>query len=213
MLATIAHAIGVAADPMLSYELSWDGINYSRQDGQGTRGTVTFAPSATVAVFRDDSSARMPGRSGNQYDLDWFFRGVPAEVMVLARNEALQYVLDEYEGKVSPVITAAFWGNASTLNAAEPWAEVFRHGAHLISTELAEPEAAIVQWTEYHDLSDAQSNLLRVLYTRRVEVKDSEVILGKRECAALAHKGADGIEESRELLAAVGIKLVALRSL
>ncbi len=35
-LATIAHAIFIAADPALSWELSWDGPNYSRQDSMGT---------------------------------------------------------------------------------------------------------------------------------------------------------------------------------
>ncbi len=29
-LATIAHAIFIAADPTLPWELSWDGPNYSR---------------------------------------------------------------------------------------------------------------------------------------------------------------------------------------
>ncbi len=205
LLATIAHAISVAEDPQLSYELSWDGINYSRQDSQGTRGTVTFAPAATVAVFRDDSSDRTPWRSANQYELNWFLRGIPEDLERLARDEALQYVLDEYDGKVSPVITAAFWGYADSLTAAEPWTDVVRHGAHLLSTELLEPEDAIAEWTDYYDLSDEQSTLLRGLHNCRV--KNDKFTLSESEYKVLTSRGVNGVEESRDLLAAIGIKL------
>ena len=206
VLATVAHAIGVAANPLFSYELSWDGINYSRQNSQGTRGTVTFAQGATVAVFRDESSVRIPGRSSNEYDLNWFFRGMPEDLMLLAHREALQYMLDEYEGKESPTITAAFWGDTNILTSAEPWAEVFSHGAHLLRTELTEVEAAMSEWAGYHDMSEVQSDLLRALYTRRIQELDLEIVIGKQEYAVLTSEGADGIEESRELLAAIGIK-------
>ncbi|MGG4154302.1 hypothetical protein [Peribacillus muralis] len=42
ILASIAHAIMVTEYPDFFYEHSWDDNNYNVQDGQGTRGTISF---------------------------------------------------------------------------------------------------------------------------------------------------------------------------
>ena len=207
VLATIAHAIGMAADPLLSYELSWDGPNYSRQDSQGTRGTLTFTPVAVVAVFRDDNSPRAPWNMDGEYHLETYFRGIPEDLMLLAYSETLQYMLEEYGGETSPIVTAAFWLQKDIVPAAEPWAAVFEHGAHLIGIELGESEAAISEWTEYHDMSPAQSDLLRTLYARRIQERDQTILLDTHEYAVLTSEGVAGIEESRQLLAAIDITL------
>ncbi|SFH40308.1 hypothetical protein SAMN04487776_1133 [Priestia megaterium] len=59
MLSSIAHAISVAQYPEFANEQSWDGDNYSMQDSQGGRGTITFNQHYCVAAFRDDNSSRI----------------------------------------------------------------------------------------------------------------------------------------------------------
>ena len=205
LLATIAHSLYVVADPELSYELSWDGPNYSRQDSQGTRGTVTFAPDRLVAVFRDDHSSRMPERADAPYNLDPYFTDMPEDLRALAHAEALQYVFDEYNSKIAPLITAAFWSRGDTLTAAEPWSQVLKHGAHLLDTELSEPEGAVSAWAEYYGLSDEQVDLLRALFRRKTTIPDEQITLDQPEYRILVSKGSEGLEECRELLLALGI--------
>jgi PIN domain nuclease of toxin-antitoxin system len=58
LLTTIAHAMWVTQYPELAYEVSWDGLFYSRQNTQGTYGTIAFVKNGLVGVFRDDRSPR-----------------------------------------------------------------------------------------------------------------------------------------------------------
>ena len=86
--AAIAHAVAVGMYPELNYEHSWDGINYCMNDSQGCRATITFHNEYIVAVFQDIHKA------------DWntdalsFFSEAPQKIIQLAKDEALQYVLD-----------------------------------------------------------------------------------------------------------------------
>lgn len=59
ILASLAHAIMVAKYPFLANEHSWDGANYSVQDSEGQRGTITFLNGICVAAFRNDNSERI----------------------------------------------------------------------------------------------------------------------------------------------------------
>ena len=57
ILSGIAHAIAVAKFPEISYEHSWDGINYNIQNSEGIRGTITFGKKLCVAAFRNETTA------------------------------------------------------------------------------------------------------------------------------------------------------------
>jgi len=146
VLATIAYAIWFAHGPTLTNELSWDGPSYSRQDTAGTRGTVTFGDHALVGVFRDEHSPRSPLWTDQTYNLNLYLRGMPPALRDMADEEALQYVLEEHQGVTGPIITAAFWSDDDTLTAAEPWSDVVKHGAHLVSRELLDPDTALEAW-------------------------------------------------------------------
>ena len=151
---------------MLDYELSWDGPNYSRQDSQGTYGTITFAEDGLVGVFRDEHSPRAPRHSEAEYDLAQRLSGMPSDLVALAEREALQYVFDEYQGQVGPIITAAFWSTGDDVTAAEPWPTVVEHGAHLVRIEAMETEAAIVEWQQEYEWDAAEVTLLRSFFSR-----------------------------------------------
>jgi hypothetical protein len=193
---------------MLDYELSWDGPNYSRQDNQGTYGTITFAENGLVGVFRDEHSPRAPWHSGAEYDLAQRLAGMPADLVALAEREALQYVFDEHQGQVGPIITAAFWSADDEITAAEPWLTVVEHGAHLVQIEAMETEAAIAEWQQEYEWDAAEVTLLRSLFTRRLATLGRPMVIETWERDAVLAKGSEGIEAAREVFAALNIVLL-----
>lgn len=205
ILHTIAHAIFVASNPMLAHELSWDGSNYSRQDSQGSRGTVTFGTDCVVGAFFDEHSFRSPYQQSSDYDWHTLFASAPLDLRTLAEKEALQYVLDEYKGNTMPVITAALWSDGDYLTAPEPWQDVLANGAHLIRIETIQIEDAIEEWTREYEFSFSQSNLLSSLFNKKQGSPGSPIFLDGREQDILWENGEEGIDASYELLAAVGI--------
>lgn len=205
LLGSIAHAVFVAKSPDFSHEQSWDGYNYSVQDSAGSRGTVAFStrnPAMFVAVFFLESSNRNPFRSNREYQLEPFLRGIPEELRPLADSEALQYVLQEYQGRPTPIITAAFWSDGRQQRAvgAESWRDIFGHGACLIQNQLLPTDAALSRWQTEYDFSARETNLVRVLYERKLRNFDSLVSLQPEEVILLKHIAAssEGFETSKE---------------
>ena len=210
ILGTIAHAIWVAADPSLAVLQQWDGLNYSLNDAAGARGTVTFTPERLVAAFRDEHSlsrAAPPLRGTGRYAAEYYFADAPEAAVALARAEALQFLFDTYQGVDQPVVTAAFWSEGPTLKAIEPWPAVVEHGAHLLRIQLLPTDQAVSAWESEYELSGAYVALLRTLFERRMTTPDGTVPVTREERMALTAAGEDGLEESRALLAAIGIAL------
>ena len=137
LLASIGHAIFVARAPFMTHEQSWDGLNYSVQDSEGSRGTISFDESKInfVAVFYLQTSRRNPLNRDvtNANDSTVYVRDVPDQLKKLT-HEALQYVIPDVAGEAQPVITAAFWSDpsGSQVTASEPWRDVVEHGAVLV---------------------------------------------------------------------------------
>lgn len=211
MLASIAHAVFVCRYPDLSNEQSWDGANYNVQDSAGSRATIAFSDERFVGVFFSEGSARNPFHSKATYDLNHFLKDLPPDLQSLAHDEALQYVLQEFNGNTTPIITAAFWGDGKSgrIAAAESWTEVFENGAFLVQNQLVEVESAIQHWKSDFDLSTEEVELVRSLFDRKktqsrslIEMNDIERHLW-REIA----DGQDGVEASRESFAEIGISL------
>ncbi|NJL33334.1 MAG: hypothetical protein HC893_05080 [Chloroflexaceae bacterium] len=207
VLSTIAHAIWVFADPTLSYEKSWDGKNYSVQNSMGARGTITFSDEKVVGVFFDENSPRNPFRLRSKYNLLDFFRGSHSELLDLAQNETLQYLLGEYNGELIPLITSAFWNEGEFLTAAEPWSDVILHGAHLIRTETLNTSDALTILQGDYEFSLPQVNLVQSLFDRKMKESHSATFVSSKELEILNADGNEGIIESCNLLAAIGIYL------
>jgi hypothetical protein len=212
VLGTIAHAIWVAPDATYAYSQGWDGPNYLLKDGSGDVGAITFTPEHVVAAFFDLHSDRSPHRAssrlpfGSPYHADDYFATAPDAVRRIAREETLQYLLDDCDGTVQPTITAACWSEGATLTAREPWAAVRAHAGNLIAIQTMPPEAAIAAWTENYEFNDDQIALLRGLFARRMAA-DRPIAVAEEERRVLTGDGEAGLAESRELLAAVGIAL------
>ncbi|MCA9007559.1 MAG: hypothetical protein KDA70_19965 [Planctomycetaceae bacterium] len=211
ILGSIAHALIVARYPDLAHEQSWDENNYCVQDSAGSRGTVAFSEKRFVAVFFSENSVRNPFNSNIPYDIQRFLAGLPDELATLAHQEALQYVLQEYDGTASPVITSAFWGDAkqAEVGAAEAWEDVFQNGAFLIKNQMLPQDEALAAWHSEYELSDEETAFVKSLFLRKLSQPQTQLVLTTSELSLLKSLSQDeqGLEASRESFLEINISL------
>ncbi|MGM2833917.1 hypothetical protein ACS2TZ_34865 [Bacillus cereus group sp. Bce025] len=193
ILNSIANAIFVAHDPDLSHESSWDGFNYSMQDSQGGRGTITFHPDYTIACLQDVNSERID----EWIDATNYFEGAPSEVLEIAKEEALQYVLEEVEGETMPFITAAFWIEESGAYSIDSFEDVEEHGGFLLEIPLLDMESAMERLEEEYELTEEQIELLQLVYERKIKNPNEEIMLSKEEVAMIGTDDSEGLEVSK----------------
>ena len=205
VFATIAHAIHTVEYSELGFEQSWDDKSYNVSDSEGSLGTVTFGDNVTVGAFFDSHSNRSPMTSERPYDLDAMLREMPTSVRELAEREALQYLLQNLDGKEVPLITTVFWSENDQLVASEPWEDVLKHGGHLVEVQLAPVDVAIARWTSNYGFEPDQVDLLRSLYERWRAARDSQVTLTAPDQAVLTKRGTVGLDVARQLLATISI--------
>lgn len=204
ILASIAHAIMVAHYPELSNEHSWDGINYNIQDSEGARGTITFNLKYCVGAFRNDNSDRIKTINNAKQAKDYFV-GAPKEVVNLAENEALQYLLENVEGKAVPIITTAFWGVGENLFAIDSVEEMYQNGVFLLERQLMDFDSSIESWTEYYDMSSQQCDLLKTIFKKKINQKVGDIILSRDDIQQIGTSDINGLEESRISFEEIGI--------
>lgn len=176
--AAIAHAVAVGNYPELNYEHSWDGMNYCINNSQGCRAAITFHNKYIVAVFRDIHKA---DRNADALD---FFKGAPESIIQVAKDEALQYVLEDIQGVSKPIITAAFWGTWELLNSTRSFDDITENGGYIIQSQLLPYYDAIKVWRDYYDLDASQIALIKKLFDKKlsatgepVELQDDEMQL------------------------------------
>lgn len=204
ILASIAHAIMVAHYPELSNEHSWDGINYNIQDSEGARGTITFNSEYCVGAFRNDNSDRIKVIN-NAKQAKEYFVGAQKEVVNLAENETLQYLLENVNGKVIPIITTAFWGVGENLFTIDSDEDMYQNGVFLLERQLMDFEKSIESWKEYYDMSSQQCELLKTIFKRKINQKAEDIILSKDDIQQIGTNDIDGLEESRVSFEEIGI--------
>lgn len=202
VLASIAEAIWTASGSIY-WEQRWDGHNYRIRDGEGGEGVVAFADEAVVGVFCDTQSPRDVSPEQGEFDWQPSFAGAPPEVIDGALNGALRVMLDAHPG----TITAAFWSEGASLAAAEPWQQVVANGAHVLRIQLLPPTKAYAACQENFGLGDEQTALLGSLFERRMARAKDFITVDPREYESLTLRGSTGIDKSRALLEAVGIRL------
>lgn len=93
-----------------------------------------------------------------------YFEGAPSEVIDIAKEEALQYVLEEVEGETVPFITTAFWIEDSGAYSIDSFEEMEEHGGFLLEIPLLDTASAIERLEEEYELTEEQIEL----FTTRV---------------------------------------------
>lgn len=193
ILKSIADAIFVAHAPDFSHESSWDGFNYNMQDSQGVRGTITFHPYYAIVCLQDVNSERIE----EWIDAANYFEGAPLEVIDIAKEEALQYVLEEVEGETVPFITTAFWIEDSGAYSIDPFEEMEEHGGFLLEIPLLDTELAIERLEEEYELTAEQIELLQFVYERKIQNPNEKIKLSKEEVAMIGTDDSERLEVSK----------------
>lgn len=63
----------------------------------------------------------------------YFFNSAPNDIIELAKNETLEYLLEEDEdGTISPSITTAIWGDNDTISSIDNIVRMVQCGGYLI---------------------------------------------------------------------------------
>ena len=192
ILASIAHAIMVAHYPILSNEHSWDGFNYNVQNSAGMRGTVTFYDCYCVAAFRNEKSDRVGSKTAIDY-----FTDAPQSVIKLATNETLQYLLDDINGTVMPVITTAFWGKGNDLFTKDSFSNLLKYGGELLLKQTMDFDIAISKWVDNYEISSNQVELLKSIYARKTANPHDIIVLTKNEIEMIGTNDQEGLKESQ----------------
>lgn len=203
ILAGIAHAIMVSHYPCIENEHSWDGINYSVQDSEGQRGTITFYKSHCVAAFRNDYSER----AKNELSIEHFFSGASEEIINIARTETLQYLLDEVNGEIKPHITTAFWGK-DKLYSNDNFDVMLNNGGSLLKYQVLKSDISMKAWQEYYEMSEEQVQLLKTIYRRKLDNPANPIMLLAQEVKMIGEDYEDGLKESKNAFEEMNIYLV-----
>lgn len=175
ILAAIIHAIVVGEYPELNYEHSWDGINYNMNNGQGCKATITFHSKNIVAVFQNLESFH------DRKEVSDYFIGAPKEIVEIAKHETLQYVLEDVNGIIQPIITGAFWGDWENLFSNQTWNNLIETGGFILKNQLMDYQNSLIEWDGYYGLNNEQFSLIDSLYKRKIHHNHNSIILDESE--------------------------------
>lgn len=176
LIASIAHAIMTNVYPELSYEQSWDGANYSIQNSSGIRGTITFEKDFCVGAIRNDTAGSISAESIREY-----MRSFPSNVVQKAYNEALQYLLLEKDGIVSPYVTSIFWADHNALYFEEKIIGHIKEDFSLLENILLPTKMALKKWQEYYDMDSNAIELISFLYQHKINDFTSMIKLNEKQ--------------------------------
>ena len=193
MYAAIVHAVTVGQYPELNYEHSWDGYNYSMNNSQGCRATITFHPEYIIAVFQERTNIDI-NRSAYDYLTD-----MPDDILKIAESEALAYVLQNVSGETRPIITAAFWGTWDELSSNQSWENILQSGGFILENQLLNHEQSLQSWTDYYELNNDEIKLIESLFERKMKNGDSRIYLSAEEAKILSGDIGECKESLREL--------------
>ena len=177
LVASIAHAIMTNVYPLLSYEQSWDGINYSIHDSEGTRGTITFDNSFCVGAIRNDKSPFVVSGTA----ITSYMIGFPPFVIQKAYDEALQYLLLESDDSILPCVSSVFWADDDSIYCANQCRESFKSDFELFRRVVLPREKAIDAWIEYYDMNSGAIALFREIIDAKESNSQAVIVLNNRQ--------------------------------
>jgi hypothetical protein len=200
LLASIAHAIMVSQYPKLSNEHSWDSINYNFQNSDGIRGTITFQEEYCIAAFRDENSLRLDNLSKNS--IKKFFKNAPKKVIELAEEETLQYLLENVNNEIIPLITTCFWCVGNQLFSNDSIEDMISNGMSIIEYQMLEYNESLNKWVEYYEMNEEQITLLNNLHNKKLLSPNQLIFLSNEEKKQI---GSFILEETIDSFKEIGI--------
>lgn len=132
--------------------------------------------------------------------------GAPKDILELAKNETLEYLLEEDEdGTSSPSITTAFWGDNDTITSVDNIVRIVQCGGYLLERQFMEKDAAIESWRDYYEMTSEQVELLKSIYARKVNNPQENITLTKNEIKIIGAENTEGLSESITSFEEIGI--------
>lgn len=191
LMASLAHAVMVAKYPDLSYEHSWDGFNYSVQDGLGSRGTISFAKDTCFGAFRVDHLIH------EAMDIELVLGDLDLGVQRLAYDDTLQYLLDDDGGQIKPIVTMVFWSDsAGAILSSHDYSRMLEMGGQLLEKQVMERTQSTKSWQAYYDMNDDQIDFMLKLFDRKLQNPNAPIVLTSQELHLLGDDE-EGLAESR----------------
>lgn len=204
ILTTIAHAIMIERYPELTNEQSWDGINYNVQDSCGCRGTITFHKKYLVAVFQDINNKEMIEKCAKKGAFS--ILNIKHKIIEeIARDEALQYVLDDVNGNTVPLITTGFWGINNEIYSGYEYKTVEENGAYIITNQTKEFDENLQALINYYDINGELVKLIESIYFRKIQNTNSDIVLYESEKKILLETYGSELAECKQTLRQIDI--------
>jgi hypothetical protein len=183
----------------------WTGDVYQLNDWSGTRGTVYFLTSGAVGAFFDvHNRHKWAWLLENQ---DSFFRGMPDDLLVIAEKIVLQYMLQDVENKVIPLVSSVFWTTGDDLLSAVPWQEFVDNGGHILSTHFKERNAALNEWAEGYEMTTKEIEFAERVFDRKLAAGSTWVDLTEDEARWLDAQATKpgGMKQCRKSFSEIGV--------
>ncbi len=192
LLFAIAHAVTVPVYPEFSYEISWDGNNFSFNDSSGIRGTIAFTEDMCFAGIRNYCH--------EEINISEVFDLLSPKLQRLALDETLQYLLVS-DGK--PSLNAVFWVENDSLSIYESKEYLYDIGGDFVAFFFKDHNEQITYLQEYYDMNEAQLALVLKLYNAYKNTGYKGFILDPVDFDFLASSGE--MEDCLESLAELNI--------
>lgn len=201
ILSTLYHLVGELTNPLFSYEQSWNGNNYSRNNDEG-RGTITFFDDGFVGAFRFEGSRRLK----EKFDIDKILKEMPEKYREIAESVTLQYLLEDVDGVVQPSITTIIWNIKGKTLSFDDFNTFQTESAELIMPHISSEQDMRNYYMEYfEDLDKNEIDFVNTLWNFYKENKSFNGLkISLFDLPNSYHE--DGLSEFVETLNELGIQ-------
>ncbi len=91
-----------------------------------------------------------------------------------------------------------FWIEDSGAYSIDSFEEMEEHGGFLLEIPLLDKESAMERLEEEYELTEEQIELLQIVYERKIQSENEEIILSKDEVAMIGTDDSEGLKVSKE---------------
>jgi hypothetical protein len=163
--------------PELSYEQSWDGCNFSLNNGNGIRGTLTFLDNQCVGAIRNDYGNIFRGYN----TILGLIKNIPSELRHIVQTDTLQYLLDYYGDEIMPSITSIFWCDECNFHWISDNTPSFERDFSLFRTCVLPQRDAIAVLQAYYGMNSDSLALLDELFKIKCSCFSKRVVLNEQQ--------------------------------
>lgn len=161
-VASLAHAIMTNVYPELSYEISWDRHNFSFNNSNGVRGTLTFNESVCIVAIRNTSAIAYNGHKILELISEF-----PVSIIEECKKETLEFLLVEEKEGVYPSVTSIFWCNDKEFYYPLELLNNIKCDLDFLHPFLMSKKDSIVFWRNYYEMDANSLKLLNYLLAKK----------------------------------------------